>query len=132
MCNNRIGKVYSIDSYATLKSVYYRSMDEANPWRYKEGGTLLEGYENIDILYEAGLSNDEIGGGLTGGTHNAATVDLSFLGPGTDFTSHFTMQCGNDNLMGNGAAPVPEPATMVLFGIGLIGIAGFGRKKFAK
>jgi hypothetical protein len=32
----------------------------------------------------------------------------------------------------SGPAPVPEPTTIILLGTGLIGLAGWGRKKFKK
>jgi hypothetical protein len=31
---------------------------------------------------------------------------------------------------GNGTQPIPEPTTLLLVGIGLVGLLGFGRKKF--
>ena len=84
---------------------------ESNPWRYDQGGTLLAGYENLALTYSSGLSDAAVGG-LLGGTHNLLTVDLSFAS-GSDVTTHFTMACGNDNLMGS--THVPEAGSTILY-----------------
>jgi hypothetical protein len=52
------------------------------------------------------------------------TLYLNDFWPGQGAISHVSFY--------GTAAPVPEPATMLLLGTGLIGLAGFGRKKLIK
>ena len=64
--------------------------------------------------------------------------EFSFANPITTSSFRFFATAGDDffsvsEIQAFGeAAPVPEPATMLLLGTGLIGLAGLGRKKMFK
>lgn len=119
--------VYALTANSRVQTVTESINQEANPWRYSSNGTLLEDWTNVSFDYLSNLTNSDVNG-LQGNYHNAASFDLSFLGSDVDFTSHFTIQCGNDNLMGKGTT-TPESATMILFGLGLTGFAFLRRRK---
>ncbi len=101
--------VYSINGASTVK-VFYNQNDESNPWQYASGGQSVWNDVAFGYWYYDDLE----------GRHYFVNVSLAFLAHGTNFTSHFTYQCGNDNLMGNGTK-VPEPSTILLLGMGLLG-----------
>lgn len=122
--------LYSIDDTATVVTSYYKQNHPSNPWQFEASrtddligsGTL--GYED-ETFTDAET-------GKTGGTHYAALFDLSAiyseLSGDETLYAHFTMECGNDNLMGSWTVSVPEPSTLALLGLGAFGIV-FSRRK---
>ena len=100
----------------------------SNPWQYASGSTATGtlGSEYTEFF------SDDLAGVATGGSHNAIALDLSDLTLGTSFVAHFTMECGNDNLMGrtNRDTPnVPIPGAIWLLGSGLAGLIGVRRRR---
>ena len=72
-------------------------------------------------------------GGTYDGSYYSFLIDIGGLDWNlSDLGFHWaTATCANDVIEGS-AASIPEPASMLLLGIGLIGVAGFSRKKFKK
>jgi len=78
-------------------------------------------------------------GGATSGTesqldwqstyYRIASFDISGIENFQQLDVHWTMSCGNDVIDGSYTPdPVPEPATMVLLGSGLVGLALYRRR----
>lgn len=112
---------YDVYTLGTTYSVFYGQNSASNPWRYNSGGTLA--FSNQQITYSS-FSDVE-------GIHYQASLNMNWLFSsitnGSVVTFHNTMECGNDNLMGQYTYTrgVPDINNSQYFlGIGLLFMLG--------
>ncbi|MCE9613530.1 MAG: hypothetical protein K8T26_04590 [Lentisphaerae bacterium] len=134
-------QLWALDSSAMVYDSYFAQNQESDPWTYASGGQLVSP-SAIPFTYTYSTYNDTVSDpyGYGGGLHHVVNIDLAaFLDANAsqDFYIHYTMECGNDHLMGHGGWPVPTipnipvsdaASAMTLLGLGLAGIGALSRR----
>lgn len=90
-------------------------------------------YGQESLLNIEGKANDIVGNGSWSlfTDHLSFTIDTSLLNLGRDDLGlRWTMTCANDIIEGS-VSPVPEPATILLFGFGMASLVGLRTRRKA-
>lgn len=122
---------FTIDNKTALQFV-----TTSGPWAINTNG--LTSVANGTFGYYTNLANGAVSNllGDAGGTnsHNAVQIDLSYFFTyfaGSNITLHFTMSCGNDNLMGGFSTPYQTPdggMSIMFLGFSFFSLESFRRR----
>ena len=102
------------------------------------GGKVANGIPDTNPDTTFSFTFQLLGSGLGGLSTDSFLSLLSEPGGGQPDPQYFIARFqgigseGGSDVAIPGGNPVPEPTTMLLFGAGLVGIAGFGRKRLKK
>ena len=125
---------YDISGGASLSLPTAWPNDLSAPVSYISGGTKVGNthYASFQSYADDASVNaaftDLFIAPLMGGKHYSLTFDWDAPN-GSSIYTHFTQECGNDNLVGQFETPVvPEPASIGLLSLGLIGMVARKRR----
>lgn len=114
----------------------FRSVSAA--YNYDPSDWSTSAANTRDSLYALSFAGSTIGAGETLSfdvdviMYTVALTDSGIWNEGQVWAQSWASRDTWNGIDGGSTAPVPEPATMLLLGTGLVGLAGIGRKKFFK
>ena len=126
-----------VDDYNVIGYLFMQTLDKNNNFSYISDRSLIADinqaiwkvhYSSLSLMTARAKNLYNEAYLMTGYTAWHGYMDI--LTPALDSNNQPVSQ--EFLIRGSGPAPVPEPATMLLLGTGLLGLAGVGRKKMKK
>jgi hypothetical protein len=134
------GRVHDIDFSPIIPEIaisfnlegFFGDASVYNGFRFWDINETIDAFEDVSIFSTnmAGFDDSRV-------AFNDDNIYIDFEGLGFTSSTYVNLQLG-DTIVGfsrgldPAAVPTPEPGTMILMGSGLLGLAGFGRRKLKR